>query len=57
LKEIRMAAIAMAPINSPGKKQWVFHGRIDGELAKITIDVGDHQFRLIESDEVELPCA
>lgn len=58
MKEIRMTAIAMAPINREDKKQWVFHGRIAGEPAKIIIDIGDDQFRLIESqNDVQLPCA
>ena len=58
MKEIKMSAIAMAPINVKDKKQWVFHGRIDGEPCRIVIDLGDDQFRLIEreTDAVE-PCS
>jgi hypothetical protein len=58
LKEIRMRAVAMAPINTPDKKQWVFMGRIAGEDAKIVIELERDQFRLIESEAlVEAPCA
>lgn len=58
MKEIRMKAVAMAPINSPDKKQWCFYGKIAGEAVKLIIDIGDDQFRLIESETpVEAPCA
>jgi hypothetical protein len=58
LKEIRMKAVAMAPINNAEQKQWVFHGKIAGENAKVIIDLGDDQFRLIESENTVVePCA
>ena len=58
MKEIEMTAIAMAPINTPKKKQWVFHGKVDGEPCRIIINLGDHQFRLIDAEiAVEPPCA
>jgi hypothetical protein len=58
VKEIRMKAVAMAPINTAEQKQWVFHGKIAGENAKVIIDLGDDQFRLIESETpVDAPCA
>jgi hypothetical protein len=57
VKEIRMKAVAMAPVNTPDKKEWVFMGRIAGEDAKVVIELERDQFRLIESQNVETPCA
>ena len=58
MKELELDAIAMAPINTPKKKQWVFHGRMDGEPCRIIVNLGDHQFRLIEAEAaVDAPCA
>jgi hypothetical protein len=58
VKEIRVRAVAMAPVNAADKKQWVFMGKIGGEDAKVVIDIGDDQFRLIESEHAVVePCA
>jgi hypothetical protein len=60
MKELEMDAIAMAPINTPDRKQWVFHGKVDGRMWRITINLGDQQFRLIDAETKnmpELPCA
>lgn len=60
MKELEMHAIAMAPINTPQKKQWIFHGKVEGQMYRITINLGDQQFRLIDAetkDTPELPCA
>lgn len=60
MKEITLDAIAMAPINTPTKKQWVFHGKVAGEMYRVVINLGDHQFRLIDAETQhmpELPCA
>lgn len=60
MKELTLDAIAMAPVNTGRKKLWVFHGKVDGELYRITVNLGDNQFRLIDAETqnvAELPCA
>lgn len=60
MKEIVMHAIAMAPINTDKKKQWIFHGKVEGEPCRIIVNLGDQQFRLIDAETqsaVEMPCA